>query len=135
MHERSKHKSYPLPIEWKHAQWVDDDFGVTCFLPLQNDPNECRRNGNIFEACHTLPTGQCVAHPYLDCYVSNFTSSCTSKEDCLTKGSPHCTDRDIFINYRTNPPAYRSCVVPFQVDRTENNRKYCYINTIPTSLG
>lgn len=107
-----------------------------CIFSLQNNRNECTRNGNVFVECVDLSIAECSSNIYLSCYLSEKSSVCGSKSECEQYGVGRCSDSEYFVNYMTSPPTNGSCVVPFLIDTTNNeHRKYCYENTIPLSLG
>jgi hypothetical protein len=106
-----------------------------CF-PLQNNHMECGRNGNTFIECSNYEKDDCSSNGYLQCYLSDILSVCETKEMCEQAGIGYCSDSEYFVNYETSPPTIGSCVVPFQVELTDNGiRNYCYQNTIPLSVG
>ena len=110
--------------------------GGICIFPLQNDREECGRNGNVFIECQNVSIEECDSHPLLTCYLSITAMECDNGEECEQAGISTCSDAEYFVNYMTSPPTNGSCVVPFEVDVSTNvNRSYCYVNTIPTSLG
>ncbi len=107
-----------------------------CVFPLQNNRNECERNGNVFIDCQSLSVSECDSNVYLSCYLSNSSSLCQTKDECEQSGVGECSDSEYFVNYLTSPPTYGSCVVPFQLDTSVSpTRQYCYRNTIPLSIG
>jgi len=102
-----------------------------CSFPLQNNRHECERNGNIFIECADLNSSNCHTMNYLNCYLSNTTSKCQSKDECQRNGIAECSDREYFMNYLTSPPTIGVCVVPFLID---GDRQYCYEKTHPLSF-
>lgn len=84
-----------------------------------------------------MASAQEVKENFESCFQSNTFSLCKTKSECEGRGGEgHCSDSEYFVNYLTSPPTIGSCVVPFLIEVTdEGNRKYCYENTIPLSLG
>jgi hypothetical protein len=120
------------------GDWVLESISAEslCIFPLQNNRNECRRNGNVFVECINLSIAECSSNIHLPCYLSKKSSVCGSKSECEQYGVGWCSDNEYFVNYMTSPPTNGSCVVPFLIDTTNNGRRqYCYENTIPLSLG
>lgn len=117
------------------GEWRGEGEGNVCVLGLQNNLGECERNGNVFVECESLDVGECESNEYVACYVSESLSVCESERECEESGRGRCTDSDYFVNYLTSPPTNGSCVVPFEIDITDENRQFCYQNTIPLSFG
>ena len=129
---------YERLCEEMSGQWIGEwgAWGPSmCIFPLQNERNECQRNGNIFMECGSFDDRECASNGFLSCYLSNTSSLCETMEDCEGFGLGRCTDSDYFVNYMTSPPTFGSCVVPFEVDLLDDHRLFCYEHTIPLSLG
>jgi hypothetical protein len=115
------------------GEWRDNQV---CVLPLQNNRDECARNGNVFIECQSLPIDECDTSPYLMCYASNTSTVCKTKDECEGSGFGQCSDIDYFVNYVTSPPSSGACVLPFQIDTSDSAfRQFCFENTIPLSIG
>jgi hypothetical protein len=109
---------------WK----TDWSASFACVFPLQNNPLECNRNGNKFYTCNSS-VETCGENPWIDCVVSSRSACPMSK---CTPDRGRCTDNDVFINYKTNPVSFESCVLPFVQNGLFD---FCYVGTVPTSLG
>jgi hypothetical protein len=116
--------------------WTENSDGNVCIFPLQNNLAECERNGNTFIDCQSLSTDECAVNEYLSCFLSNTSTLCQTKGECENSGIGSCSDSEYFVNYMTSPPTIGACVMPFQIEITDKGiRQYCYLNTIPLSLG
>jgi hypothetical protein len=117
--------------------WIEDgtsDLNGVCVFSLQNNRDECARNNNTFVSCALLSRSECESNSYVSCYLTNSSTLCESKASCEQRGRGYCTDSEYFMNDVTNPPTNGSCVLPFLMAADEN-RRYCYLNTIPMSFG
>jgi len=114
--------------------WKGSGMNI-CEFPLQYNQIECQRNGNTFTECKSLAIDECESNSFLSCYLSNATDLCDTKDKCEQNGLGWCTDSEYFVNYVKSPATNGTCVVPFLVDPTDRNRKYCYLKTSPLSIG